>query len=182
VLVMLARIAMNYGDARDRKIAKEERRAIRGARGEEKIGSILESLGEGFLVIHDVESPYGNIDHVVIGEKSGIFLIETKSHGGRISAADGRLLLNGHDPEKDFVAQVLKNTYWLRDRVQNTINIQPWITPVLVFTNAFVERMPPIKGITVVNKKFLLEVLRRSAFKQESMAIWNNREDIQETL
>jgi hypothetical protein len=50
-------------------------------------------------VIHDVVSPYGNIDHIVLNAQGGIFLIETKAHGGRVSVVDGRLLVNGHDPE-----------------------------------------------------------------------------------
>ena len=181
-LVVTARLAMDYGDVREQKMYKEERRAVRGARGEETIGSILESLGEGFLVIHDIESPYGNIDHVVISEKAGVFLIETKSHSGRVSMKGGKLALNGRDPEKNFIAQVLKNTYWLRDQIQRTMNVQPWITPVLVFTGAFVEPMRPIKGVTVVNKKFLPNVLRPPNARQQNAMIWNNRDRIEQVL
>lgn len=177
-LAVVARLAMDFMEAKANRIMKEERRAIRGAEAEEKIGSLLDTLGEDYLVIHDVESPYGNIDHVVISKQSEAFLIETKGHGGGISVANGQLLLNGHEPEKDFVAQTLRNTYWLRDRIREEIGLDVWITPILVFTNAFVERMMPIKGVTVVNKRYLIGALRRRAAIARSPALWEGRERI----
>jgi hypothetical protein len=45
-------------------------------------------------------------------------VLETKAHGGRVTVKDGRLLVNGHDPEKDFIAQALHNTYWLREKTR----------------------------------------------------------------
>jgi hypothetical protein len=117
-LFVAARLIMNYSDVKTNKMIKEERRAIRGAKGEETIGSILDGLGEEYLVIHDVVSTYGHIDHIVIGKQAGIFLLETKAHGGRVSVSNDRLLVNGHDPEKDFVAQALNNTYWLREKIR----------------------------------------------------------------
>lgn len=181
-LIVLARVVMNYSDARTKRMFKEEKRAIRGAKGEEKVGSILETLAEDYLVIHDIVSPFGNIDHIVISKEGGIFLIETKAHGGRVSVKDGHVLVNGHDPEKDFIAQVLRNTYWLRDKVCETIGVEPWIHPILVFTSAFVEQGAPIKGVKVVNRKFLLNLLHLKANKSENLAIWKNREKIGKAL
>jgi hypothetical protein len=181
-LIVLSRIVMNYADARTKKMVKEERRAIRGAKGEEKIGSILDSLGEEYVVIHDIESPYGNIDHVVMSKQNGVFLVETKAHGGKVSVAEGHLLVNGHDPEKDFIAQCLNNTYWLRDKICEVTSVEAWIVPVLVFTNAFVERTAPIKGVKIVNKKYLLNILQKPNTKAQNLVIWENREKILHTL
>jgi hypothetical protein len=181
-LLLVARVFMNYSDALDRRKRKEEKRAIRGAKGEETIGSLLENLGRDYLIMHDVESPFGNIDHIVISNQGRIFLLETKAHGGRVSISNGRLLVNGHDPEKDFIAQALSNTYWLRDKIRNVIDVQIWISPVLVFTNAFVERSAPIRGVTIINKKFLLNTLQKTNSKPQNLAIWENREKIQKTL
>jgi hypothetical protein len=181
-LLFLARFIMDYTETRAKRMRREERRAIRGARAEEKIGAVLDSLGENYLVIHDVPSPYGNVDHIVIGKENGVFLIETKAHGGRVSVANGRLLVNGHEPEKDFIAQTLKNTYWLRDRIRNAINVEVWITPVLVFTNAFVERAAPVKGVTIINKKYLLGVLQRPNPKARNSLVWERRKEISEAL
>jgi hypothetical protein len=181
-LLLVARVFMNYSDGKDRQLRKEEKRAVRGAKGEEKIGSILDSLGEEYLVLHDIESPYGNIDHVVITKQNGVFLIETKAHGGKVSVVEGRLLVNGHDPEKDFIAQCLHNTYWLRDKICDTTSVETWIVPVLVFTNASVERMTPIKGVTVVNKKYLVNILQKANNKKQNVTVWENREQIVQAL
>jgi hypothetical protein len=92
------------------------------------------------------------------------------------------LLVNGHDPEKDFIAQVLNNTYWLKEKICNNIDVEVWIAPVLVFTNAFVERISPIKGVTIINKKFLLNLLQKSKGNAKNIPIWENREKIMNSL
>ena len=151
----------------DRKV-KEAKRAYRGARAEEKVGKLLESLGRDYEVLHDVEYPYGNIDHVVINEKGVVFMIETKSHGGKVSIKDNGILVNGKTPEKDFIAQSLRNTYWLRDEIGSISGTVPWVSAVLVFTNAFVPHMKPIKGVRVVNKKYLLKTIKATSKKSKS--------------
>ena len=106
-------------------------------------------------------------------------MIETKSHGGRVDAGDGVLLVNEMPPEKDFVAQALNNTYWLRDKINTVVGEKPWITPFLVFTNAFVPRITPIKGVRVLNKRFLTQEL--SASGRPSPAndrLWQQRDSI----
>src|SRR5688572_11682148 len=70
-LLLLARLVMDLGDIKAKRMVKEEHRAVRGAKGEEKIGFILDTLGEDHLIIHDIESRYGNIDHIVVSKQSG---------------------------------------------------------------------------------------------------------------
>jgi hypothetical protein len=181
-VALVMRFVMNFTDAREQKMIREEKRATRGAEGEEMIGAILDSLGDGYLVIHDIVSPYGNIDHIVIGKHAGLFLIETKAHGGRISVVNGRVLINGHEPEKDFIAQALKNTYWLRDKVREVTGLEIWIRPVLVFANAFVEQTPPIKGVQIVNQKYLSRLLQQPDRWQQTAALWENGEKIESML
>jgi len=181
-LIILVRLMMDYADARAIRMMKEERRAIRGAKAEERVGSILESLGEDYLIVDDVVSPFGNIDHVVISKQNGVFLIETKSHGGKVSVTNGRVLVNGHEPEKDFIAQMLRNTYWLRDKLRQEVRVTAWITPILAFTNAFVEPIPPVKGVVIVNKKYLVNALQKPSGKGQSATIWASRDKVRETL
>lgn len=166
----------------DRKI-KLEKRAIRGAKAEEKIGELLAELSEDYSVLNDIESPYGNIDHIVIGKNSGVFLIETKAHGGKVETNEETILVNGKMPEKDFIAQALQNSYWLRDKISEVTGSKPWITPVVVFTNAFVTPTKPIKGVNVVNKKYLLNMLRRISRPNAVLAqVWENMEKIESKL
>jgi hypothetical protein len=117
-VALVMRSVMKFTDAREEKMIREEKRATRGAEGEEAIGAILDSLGDDYLVLHDVVSPYGNIDHIVIAKHGSLFLLETKAHGGRVSVVNGRVLVNDREPEKNFISQALSNTFWLRDRVR----------------------------------------------------------------
>lgn len=183
VLLILIRLVSDIADRETSRQLKAERRAIRGAVGEEAVGAILAKMGPDYFAIHDVESPYGNIDHVVVTRGGGVFLIETKSHGGRVEAPAGALLVNGKPPEKDFIGQALKNALWLRDEIAALLGGKLWVTALLVFTNAFVPRLPPIKGVKVLNKRFLASELSKSA-KGTSLGDrpWHRRTQIAERL
>jgi hypothetical protein len=183
VLLVILRVVPDLADRRIGWTLRAERRAIRGAEAEEEVGRLLAELGEDYLVLNDVSSPYGNIDHVVFGKRSGPFLIETKSHRGRIEFDGDRLLINLKPPEKDFFAQSLRNTYWLRDELAKIIGLNPWVTPILVFTKAFVPRAKPIRRVHVVNKKYLLQTIRAD---QEGLGLaarlWNSKDKVMEVL
>ncbi len=127
----------------------------RGARAEEKVGSLLEKLGPNFLVLNDVQTEFGNIDHVVISKNGHVYAIETKSHIGNLEIDGNTLLVNDHKPEKDFIAQSLGNAFWLRDKLEPLLKKKSWVTPVLVFTRMFVPFNPPVRGVHIVNIKFL---------------------------
>jgi len=183
VLIVIMRLVPEFVDSLSRKKFIEEKRAIRGAKAEEKIGGLLDDLPEEFYILNDIESPFGNIDHIVISKNTGVFLIETKAHGGKVEVTNETLLVNGKLPEKDFVAQVLRNTYWLRDEIDQIIGSKPWITPVIVFVNAFVSPARPIKGISIVNKKYLPEILHRIKRPNPiNSQIWEHREQIKSHL
>lgn len=179
VLLFGIRLIPDLFDSYARKQHKKIRRADRGADAEEKIGDMLEELGEDFEVIHDIESAYGNIDHLVISRQGGIFMVETKSHRGTITTTESEILLNGHAPEKDFVAQSLRNSYWVRDEAERIIGQKPWVTAVVVFTNAFVKAGRPVKGVRVTNKKYLLNLLQKPASASATNAlVWEKRENL----
>lgn len=181
-LLLLLRVLPDLMDKPVRQRIKEERRAERGAVAEEIVGEILEDLDDNFYVIHDIPSPYGNIDHAVIAPH-GVFLLETKSHRGRVEILLDGLLINGKPPEKDFIAQTLKNTCWLREEIENLTGEKIWIKPIIVFTHAFVEPGKPIKGVIITNKKFLPEILHRSGRQDPKLLkVWEMREQIGQSL
>lgn len=134
--------------------------ANRGARGEEAIATLLRTLPDDYSVFHDLEKIAGDIDHIVVGP-TGLFVIETKAHGGKVHAEGNQVLLKGRLPEKDFIAQSWRNAYWVRDVLKNTAEINIKVKPILVFTNAFVTVRDPVKGVRVINKKFLVETIIR---------------------
>jgi Holliday junction resolvase-like predicted endonuclease len=158
---------------------KEERRAVRGAKGEELIGTMLEGLGDRFLVFHDLRSPYGNIDHLVVSRQT-VFLIETKAHGGQVSLGDGQIQVNQRPPEKDFIAQILRNTAWLSEQLEEKLGTKVWIKPILVFANAFIENPGLIRNIQVIPKAFLLNTILRSSRSGGAWKLWQNKEVLAE--
>jgi Nuclease-related domain/Topoisomerase DNA binding C4 zinc finger len=177
VLLFAIRLLPDWFDGYSHRKEKTIRRADRGADAEEQIADLLNQLGDEFVVIHDVDSSYGNIDHIVISQKGGIFLLETKSHHGIVTTTDSQILVNGEESEKDFIAQALQNSYWLREEIGRLVKFTPWITPVVVFTNAFVKYGKPVKGVKVINRKFLLRTIEYGqSSSHSSAAIWANRD------
>jgi hypothetical protein len=156
-------------------VRKKEKRAIRGAVAEEKVGAILDTLPKAeYRVMHDVRSPYGNIDHVVVTKNGNVFLIETKAHGGKVSLSGDNLLINGHAPEKNFIRQTTNNAYWLKGEVKRLTGSDVWVNSILVFTNAFVPTLPQIKGIQIIGQRSLSQVIQRGNSLRNSMNLWNH--------
>lgn len=183
VLLALMKIFPDILDGILGKKQKEVKRAIRGADAEVQIDTLLNNLSEEFYVLNDLVSPFGNIDHVVICRNGSLFLLETKSHHGKVSIENNSLHINGHLPEKDFIAQTLKNTYWLRERITEITGVKNWVQPIIVFTNAFVPFMSPIKGIKVINKKYLISTIKNTSGQGSANSVlWEKRNSIQSNL
>jgi hypothetical protein len=178
VLLILAGmwLLLKFIDRPLTRLKKQERQYNRGARGEEQVGQLLSQLSSNFVVMHDVASLYGNIDHIVYDNRGNIFMVETKSHGGRVASQGDQLLLNGHAFEKDIVGQCLANSIWMKEKIESRLKMKAWITPVLVFSNAFVEFGKPIKGVYYTNKKYLLQFLQRTnASSPAGAKLWGMR-------
>jgi hypothetical protein len=146
------------------KYAKQQERLaqktwIAGGEAEVRVGEELERLAEhGFYVFHDVQLPrVGNVDHVALG-RQGIFAVETKSHRCTVTREGGELLLNGRFPERDAVKQSWRGAYGVGEIVGHRV------TPLLVFTNAFVQGRVLVRGVRVLPAKWLVgEVLKGGA-------------------
>lgn len=180
-MLVLMRVIPDLVDRPIKNKLKEEKRAIRGAVGEEKVASLLLDLGDDYLVLHDIVSPYGNIDHVVIGREAGVFLLETKSHWGKVELLPDDLRLNGKPFEKNFISQALKNAYWLRNEIDLAVGIKPRITSIIVFTNAFVPFGPSIKGVEVLNARFLINRLQKVVGRTPQV-LWDRQQEIIDRL
>jgi len=139
------------------KVGEAKRTWIAGGRGEQKVGAVLEELCEnGFYVFHDVKLPdFGNVDHVALGPQ-GFFAIETKSHKGRVSTRGQEILLNGRATEKDFVDQTWSGCYRLKEILGSKV------TPLLCFSEAFVEGCVFLRGVRVLPLNWLKDEILRS--------------------
>lgn len=109
----------------------------KGAGAELTMGRQLERLGPDFQLIHDMPTGKGNIDHVCVGP-TGVFVIETKASTGTLSFAD-RLLVNGKEPEKDYLKQLWAEVFYVRDLLRQTLGRDYVVEGILQFPNALAD-------------------------------------------
>lgn len=71
-----------------------------GAEGEKATGKALARLGDDWVVRHDLQGGYGNVDHLVVGPP-GVFLVDSKvwHHGVTTMTSDGPIVTSDHDPD-----------------------------------------------------------------------------------
>jgi hypothetical protein len=139
-----------------------EGRIAKGIAGEEEVAEVLGLLDDDTYVYHDVVTPFGNIDHVVLSPCNGLLIIETKPHSGTVAFAGSALVRNGRHLEKDFVGQLTRNGLWLRDELCERLGRRFWIHYILVFTNAHVDPWcrTSVKGVHIVWLKRLLSHIK----------------------
>ncbi|MDD2272431.1 MAG: nuclease-related domain-containing protein [Desulfuromonadaceae bacterium] len=159
-LIVAFKFLLNKVEKKTKYVKKRAKDADRGAAAEVKVAATMAELPEGFTAFHDLAFSGFNIDHVVIGT-SGIFLVETKSHGGKVTTEGDKLLLNGNPTDKDFINQTWSQTYQLKSFLKEQTGKEYQVKPVLCFSKAFVQLRQAIKGVAVVNSKFLNELLQR---------------------
>jgi hypothetical protein len=108
-----------------------------GAEGERRTERELRPLeASGWRVFHDVEGPYGNYDHIVVGER-GVFLIETKNWAGEVSADGGVPTLrrrHDHQAKKrltDAGRQAVGNAIRVGQELQRRCSRRPFVQAVV---------------------------------------------------
>jgi len=144
---------------------------------------MLDDLNEDFLVLRDVESPHGTIQHVVLSRNSGIFLIETKPLRRNLDLDDTSAEREVRPAEPHVVDQCTIKTYWVRDRITEIVGEKPWITPLLVLPNAFVPQDLKIGSVRIVNAASLLPTLSENGGRRrKSTHIWDARTLIADSL
>lgn len=171
-----------------RKTNKEdptEKRFRRGIAAEKFVAKFLAKLPtKEYKVFNDVRARYGNIDHVVIRKDGAVYLLETKSHQGKVTWGGNKLLLNGKPFEKDFIVQINRNIKWLRELIKKQTGINTWIVAVLVFPNVLIYsannkrvlRLRPVKRVNVVTAGFLMRLIESYIPENPRPGIWENKE------
>ena len=177
-LLLVFNVVMSFLEKSGKNAKTIEGKAERGAIAEESIGALLDKLPGDNLVLHDVPSRFGNIDHIIISRTKGIILVETKSHHGEITAEGVNLLVNGNPPEKDFIRQTLNNCYWLKEWVKNNTGLDAWINCVIVFTNGFVSVQGKIKGVSVINAGYFSAYYERLPDNKTATLLWKGWEKL----
>lgn len=108
---------------------------VQGAGGEVSVRVALRGLDDRFRVLGSVViGNKGDIDFVVVGP-TGIWVVEVKSHKGRMRIEGGRILRNGKVFDKNFIRQVWGATYALKDVLKRQLPNRLHIQPVVVFSS-----------------------------------------------
>jgi hypothetical protein len=118
------------------------KREIQGIEGEQFVDKKLkETFEPDYLVLHDItlKGQKWNIDHVVIG-KNGIFVIETKTHKGKIKCDDDTWFQIKNDgnpkffkksPSKQVVGNACQLKYFLKERYPKLSNV--YVHALIIF-------------------------------------------------
>jgi hypothetical protein len=127
----------------DRKFAVLERDRMnlrRRASGETLVGVVLREFPGDFRVINALKTPFGNLDHVVVGP-TGVFVLETKNWRGLVASdGKGELLCNGRPADKPYIREYVGKLMGIKARVKALApGLDPYLQPLLVFTSAKVD-------------------------------------------
>lgn len=119
---------------------ERERLSFRkGATGEAVVGFILNNFPDDYRVIHDLTTPYGNIDHVVIGP-AGTYIIDTKNWKGVVAAdGNGELMLNGKPTDKPEIKNLTRRIMSIREKIKVLASIDPYVQGIFAFPSAYIE-------------------------------------------
>lgn len=131
---------------------------IRGLRGERTVGRLLEPMeANGYVVIHDIDTGFGNIDHAVVGP-TGVFALETKEWAKGFYRKNGKLMSGGRDAEK-VCRQATREAMELKSRLKNA-GLAGWVEAIVVSTKGKVTGSPlRVANVTVVNAADLVSVI-----------------------
>ena len=177
VLIVVINAISSTVESRAKAYRGKEQRAERGARAEEAVEEVLRQLKGPYDVFNDVDTGYGDIDHILLSRGHGVFVLETKSHSGKVTVHNEILLIDEKQPEKDFIDQAFRNTMWLKRRIKETTGLDPWVQPIIVFTHAFVQEWRPVRSILVRNKKYLVSTIEKTRANQTTTArLWTLHE------
>jgi Nuclease-related domain len=176
VVTIAALLAALFAAWRFIRLRSRFRDLRQGEEGERAVGQFLERLREtGYQVFHDVIGFNANIDHVLIGS-AGIFTIETKTWSkpvrgdARVSFDGERVLVGGHEPDRNPVVQARAQANWLKQLEEST-GRKIDVFPVVLFPGWFVEPMP--RALDGVRHVWLLEPKALPAFLAQEPARLN---------
>lgn len=129
---------------------------MHGYEAEQKVEDASYELPKSFIPITNIVlGGTGNIDEVIVGP-TGIWVVEVKSHTGRITFDGKELRRGGELFEKDFLKQAWAERCGVRDILRKELNKDFFIHPVICFSDAEVRIGPkPVRGIYVIGLKWL---------------------------
>lgn len=141
-------------------------RYARGAQGERRTEDVAHPLRrEGWVIRHDLDGAYGNLDHVAIGP-AGVFLLDTKNLAGQVAAEDsGAVVVRAHGDWPCRWDRIAGQTRRAAAGLHDTLAVQLdrsnfRVTPVVVIWAVFEARTVEASGVVFVHGDELVNWLR----------------------
>ncbi len=136
---------------------------IKGDKGELFLEGILKKLPNNYHYKRGIKFKNGgDLDFLVISE-NGIFGIENKNISGKITYDEkNKQLLRNHYPFDDkYLKQLKNNCFKINEIIKNKLNINIFVTPILVFSGLGVSIETPAKvdGVYVLSSDKILNFL-----------------------
>lgn len=136
-----------------------------GAEGERATAKALRPLTKaGWVLVHDIQTGHGNIDHVLIGPP-GVFMLETKKLGGLVSVDADQLTVRWRDaPDDGYVldrvgSQARGRAAALHDAFRAG-GVRPgWLQAVVVLWSTFDEQIVEHNRTIWIHGTRLVDVL-----------------------
>lgn len=131
---------------------------FKGARGEEHVASLLETLPSGWHIFHDFAAGGYHVDHVVVGP-TGVYAVETKNWRGRVTHEENEILVDGTLPDRAPLAQTRREA----EAVCETLKRAGWegvVVPVLCMaSDSCIEPQSEVRRVAVVNASIVVKWL-----------------------
>lgn len=166
--LLLCWIGWKWADRKIDALERERLSMLKGAAGEASVGAKLGEFPEDFRVINDLATPFGNLDHVVVGP-TGVFVLDTKNWTGVVSG-DGRgeLLLNGKPTDKPLVRQFVGRIMGIKEKVRTLApGLDPFYQPAFVFPSARVEaKWGSTRSVHCIREDQLIDYIVLSKFRK----------------
>jgi hypothetical protein len=103
----------------------------------DQVRNTLEELPDAFRVMHDLSTPFGKVDHVVVGP-TGVFFLATKAWKGEVSSVgNGELLWNQYPLDEPVLRLFAETVVRMREKIEPLTKAPPPdFQPLFVFTAA----------------------------------------------
>lgn len=138
-----------------------------GADAERRTEKTLRALErEGWQAVHDLPTPFGNIDHVVVGP-GGVYALDTKQPQGRVRV-DGDVVRVSRraNPRGAYseakMATAARGAAWgLSREIGDVLGRSPWVHAAIVLWSPFEQRVAEGNRVVFVHGDELIEWLRK---------------------
>jgi len=141
-------------------------RWLEGAQGEKWTEKRLRPLErDGWVVAHDLDAKFGNVDHFVVGP-AGVYLLDSKNWSGVVSVADGVATVTPRDnPDAAWSsprlpAAMKRASFQNKEAIEHLTGVRVFVHPVVVIWAPFEQEHVLSNGVNYVAGDFLETWLR----------------------